>query len=210
MARTIAYYFTALVVIIDPVGTAALFIGLTRGANPEHRRRMAVRGVAIAGIVLLTFAFAGDFILQALGVGLPAFRIGGGSLLFLLAIDMLLAGQPGFRGLTEVENREAGASRDISVFPLAIPLIAGPGALTTMALLMQRTGDVADQVLLIAVLMAVLAIALGVLLAADQVIKLLGATGVHVISRVLGILLAAIAAQLILDGIAGGLRLGGA
>jgi multiple antibiotic resistance protein len=203
MLRTIAYSFVALLVITDPVGTAALFLGLTRGASAAHRRHMACRGVAIAGGVLLAFAFGGDIMLRALGVGLPAFRIAGGCLLFLLAIDMLLARQPGFRDLTESENREAGASPDISVFPLAIPLIAGPGALTTMVLLMNRTGeDVMNQVFLIVVLVVVLIVILLTLLAASELVKVLGATGVNVFSRVLGILLAALAVQLIIDGIA--------
>ena len=209
MTRTLAYYFTALIVILDPVGTAALFAGLTRGTGPAYRQRMAVRGVAIAAVLLLVFAFAGDFILRALGVGLSAFRIAGGALLFLLAIDMLFARQTGFRALTKSEAEEAGDSADISVFPVAIPLIAGPGALTTMVLLMSR----ADQEPLgasgvILVLLAVLAITLALLLLASHVVKLLGTTGVNVITRVLGILLAAIAVQLILDGINAGIRLG--
>lgn len=208
MARTLAYYFTALVVILDPVGTAALFAGLTRGTSPDLKRRMAVRGVAIAGAVLLIFAFAGDLILRALGIGLPAFRIAGGALLFLLAIDMLFARQTSFRALSEPENREADAASDISVFPLAIPLIAGPGALTTMVLLMGR----ADQEplgpgLVIAVLAVVLALSLTLLLVAGRVVSILGTTGVNVVSRVLGILLAALAVQLVLDGINAGVRI---
>lgn len=207
MARTLAYYFTALFVILDPVGTAALFAGLTRGTSPDLKRRMAMRGVAIAGGVLLVFAFAGDMILRALGIGLPAFRIAGGALLFLLAIDMLFARQTSFRALTETENREADASTDISVFPLAIPLIAGPGALTTMVLLMGRAEqEPLGAPLLIAVLIVVLAISLGLLLVSSRVVALLGTTGVNVVSRVLGILLAALAVQLVLDGVNAGLR----
>lgn len=208
MIRTFAYYFTALFVILDPVGTAALFAGLTRGTSAELKRRMAVRGVAIAGALLLIFAFAGDFILRALGIGLPAFRIAGGALLFLLAIDMLFAHQTSFRTLTERENREADVAADISVFPLAIPLIAGPGGLTTMVLLMGRSDqEPYGAFLLIAVLILVLAIALTLLLLAGRVVALLGTTGVNVVSRVLGILLAALAVQLILDGINDGVHL---
>lgn len=208
MARTLAYYFTALFVILDPVGTAALFAGLTRGTGAEQKRRMAIHGVAIAGAVLLLFSFAGDLILRALGIGLPAFRIAGGALLFLLAIDMLFARQTSFRALTDSENREADARPDISVFPLAIPLIAGPGALTTMVLLMGRADrEPFGAALLIAVLIAVLAVSLALLLVASRVVALLGTTGVNVVSRVLGILLAALAVQLVLDGINAGVRL---
>ncbi|MBM3536538.1 MAG: NAAT family transporter [Alphaproteobacteria bacterium] len=208
MLRTLAYYFTALVVIVDPVGTAALFAGLTRGTGAEYRKRMALRGVAIAAGVLLVFAFAGEFILRALSVSLPAFRIAGGALLFLLAIDMLFARQTGFRALTQSEAEEAGESADISVFPVAIPLIAGPGALTTMVLLMSRAEqEVLGAAGVILVLLAVLAITLVLLLLASHVVKVLGRTGVNVITRVLGILLAAIAVQLVLDGVNAGVRL---
>ncbi len=209
MTRTLAYYFTALFVILDPVGTAAMFAAQTRGTSAKYRQRMAVRGVAIAGILLFLFAFAGDLILRALSVGLPAFRIAGGALLFLLAIDMLFARQSGFRALTEGENREAGESHDISVFPLAIPLIAGPGALTTMVLLMGRAEHepLLGPAGVLLVLAVVLSIALALLLLAARVVALLGTTGVNVVSRVLGILLAAIAVQLILDGINAGVQL---
>ena len=208
MIRTLAYYFTALVVILDPVGTAALFAGLTRDTGDAYRRRMAVRGVSIAAALLLIFAFAGDFILRALGVGLSAFRISGGALLFLLAIDMLFARQTGFRALTQSEAKEAGESADISVFPVAIPLIAGPGALTTMVLLMSRAWEEAlGPAGVILVLLTVLALTLVLLLLASQVVKLLGTTGVNVVTRVLGILLAAIAVQLILDGVNAGIHL---
>ena len=211
MVRTLVYYFTALVVILDPVGTAALFAGLTRDTGVQYRKRMALRGVAIAAGVLLTFAFAGDFILRALGVNLSAFRIAGGALLFLLAIDMLFARQTGFRALTQGEAQEAGEKGDISVFPVAIPLIAGPGALTTMVLLMSRAEhEPPGPAGVILVLLVVLLITLALLLLASRVVSLLGTTGVNVITRVLGILLAAIAVQLILDGINTGIRLGGA
>ncbi|HEX6978472.1 MAG TPA: MarC family protein [Alphaproteobacteria bacterium] len=209
--QTLAYGFIALFVIIDPVGTAALFAGLTRGMTDAYRQRMARRAVVVAGLTLLFFAFAGEVLLEALGIGLPAFRIAGGALLFLLAIDMVFPRQVGLRSLTETENREAGdeanAHHDISVFPLAIPLIAGPGALTTMVLLMRAAPGWEHRVGIIAVLAVVLAILFLLLLISARVVKLLGTTGVNVVSRVLGILLAALAAQLVLDGLAEGLKL---
>jgi multiple antibiotic resistance protein len=209
MLQAIAYYFTALLVIVDPVGTAALFLGLTHGSTRKEQQALAVRSIAIAGAVLLVFAFAGEFLLRALGIGLPAFRAAGGCLLFLVAIDMLLGGQPGFRQLTVAESKEADDRDDISVFPLAIPVIAGPGALTTMVVLMGSVaGDPGNEAVLICVLIAVLAITLGLLLCAGRVVGLLGRTGVNVVSRILGILLAALAMQLMLDGIRTGLGLG--
>jgi multiple antibiotic resistance protein len=202
LEQTIGYSFLALFVILDPPGTAALFVGLTRGMTEAQSRRTAIRAVIIAGVILLFFAFAGDQLLKGLGIGLPAFRIAGGALLFLLAIEMVFAHQSGLRGLTETESEEAEASRDISVFPLAIPLIAGPGALTTMVLLMGATGrSWTAKLSVIAVLVAVLALTLLLLLIAGKVMRILGTTGVNVLSRVFGILLAALAAQLVLDGI---------
>ena len=209
MLQITIFHFIALFVILDPVGTAAIFAGLTRGTSEKHRRTMAVRGVAIAGVTLLLFAFAGDFLLRALGIGLPAFRIAGGVLLFLLAIDMLFAHRLGFQNLTEAESKEADRAHDISVFPLAIPLIAGPGGLTTMVLLMGRAGGVLQaELLLIGVLIAVLGLTVMLLLGAARVVSILGETGVNVVTRVLGILLAALAAQYVLDGINEGVRLG--
>jgi len=209
MLRPVFYQFVALSAVLDPIGTAAIFISLTGGAALEHRRRMACHSVIIAAIILVGFMIAGKVILQVLGVGLPAFRIAGGCLLFLVAVDMLRAGHGGLRQLTDTESREAGASADITVFPLAIPLIAGPGAMTTVLLLTERYNDSAlDIVVLIAVLGAALGAMLLSLLAAARLVGYLGTTGVNVVSRVLGILLATIAAQLVLDGITTGLRLG--
>lgn len=207
MLQTVIYTFIALVVIIDPVGVAAIFSGLSGHLDGPRRRRIAIRAVVIAGIVLLIFAVAGDYLLKALGIGLPAFRLAGGALLFLIAIDMLLAGHAGFRSLTRPEDAEARVSDDLSVFPLAIPLIAGPGAMTSMVLLMGRTdGDLARMLIVLAVLAAVLALTLVLLLAATRIVRLLGVTGINVVARVLGIVLAALAAQLVLDGLNQGLR----
>jgi multiple antibiotic resistance protein len=183
----------ALLVTIDPVGTGPVFAALTRDSDDAHRRRMAIKGVLIAAIILFVFAFVGEFLLHALGIGFPAFRIAGGVLLLLLAIDMAFARPSGIRSTTPPEQEEASHKEDISVFPLAIPLIAGPGALTSLLLLMGRAqGDILGQ----AVVMGVLTL---VLLA--KVSKLMGVTGVNVINRVLGILLAALACQFVIDGI---------
>jgi multiple antibiotic resistance protein len=204
----VGYSFVALFVIIDPIGTAALFVGLTRGLTEPASRRVAYRAVLIAGILLLIFAFGGNALLRGLAIGLPAFRIAGGVLLFLVAVDMVFARSSGVRALTAQESQEVDPSHDISVFPLAIPLIAGPGALTTMVLLMGQAGtDALARASVILMLALVLAITLGFLLMATRIVRLLGTTGVNVVSRVLGVLLAAVATQLVLDGLVSGLGL---
>lgn len=206
--QIIGYSFVALFVIIDPIGTAAMFVGLTRGLTEPASRRVALRAVLIAGILLLLFAFGGNALLRGLAIGLPAFRIAGGVLLFLVAVDMVFARRSGGRALTAQESEEVDPSHDISVFPLAIPLIAGPGALTTMVLLMGQAGsEPLARAAVVVVMVLVLAITLAFLLMAPRIVRLLGTTGVNVVSRVLGILLAAVAVQLVLDGLIEGLDL---
>jgi multiple antibiotic resistance protein len=193
---------TVLFVVVDPVGLAALFAGLTHGGTAAYRRRMAWKGTAVAAVILVAFAVLGDALFRYLGVGLPAFRIAGGALLFLLAIDMVFARQSGLRSTTLSEQAEAQHRSDISVFPLGIPLIAGPGALTTVLLVVNNhRGDVVVLGALLAVIAAVMVVTLLSLLLSAQVMRLLGETGANVISRVLGVVLAALAIQFILDGL---------
>lgn len=198
--------FIILFVVVDPIGLAPMFAALTRDDTPRQRRRLALRGVLIAGFILVAFVIAGDALLRSLGVGLPAFQVAGGVLLFLLAVDMLFARHSGLRSTTEREQREAEHRKDISVFPLAIPLIAGPGALTTVLLMVGEQGDnpaVIGATLVVVVL--VLAITLVSLLLSGRLLRLIGETGANVVSRVLGVVLAALAAQYILDGLQAGL-----
>lgn len=200
--------FLLLFVVIDPIGLAPMFVALTPGESAAVRRRMAVRGTALAGIVLVIFAFVGEPLLAALRISLPAFRIAGGLLLFLLAIDMVFARHSGVRGPTPREQVEAEARRDISVFPLAVPLIAGPGAITTVLLATSRGDDSAAALgALLAMLALVLLLALAALLAATRLTRLLGETGSNVVGRVFGIVLAALAVQFVLDGLQTGLGL---
>ena len=202
MAETVIHAFVTFFVIIDPIGIGPMFVSLTVGGDDAYRRRMAVRGTLIATAVLFAFALAGEYLFRVLGITIAAFTIAGGALLFLLAIDMVLARRTGLRSTTLSEDREAGHKDDISVFPLAIPLIAGPGALTSVLLLMARSeGEPLVQAAVLAVLLAVMALTLLLLVFAAYVTKFLGVTGVNVVSRVLGIILAALAVQLILDGI---------
>ena len=195
--------FITLIVVIDPVGVAAGYVAMTAGYSPRERRTTALRGVTLAGVILLFFALVGNAFLGALGIGLPAFRIAGGILLFFLALDMILVRQSGVRA-TPQEHAEAGEREDISVFPLAIPLIAGPGAITSTVLLM---GQAAQRPAFGAGLLAMLAVALALtllaLLMAGGLMRVLGVTGANVVGRVLGIVLAALAVQFVLDGLAG-------
>jgi multiple antibiotic resistance protein len=194
------YNFIALFVIIDPVGTAALFAALTHDESAEHRRRTAIRGVLIATVVLLAFAVIGEFLLRALGI--PAFRIAGGILLFLLATEMVFARHSGIRATTAAEEEETAHRTDISVFPLAIPFLAGPGSLTLIVLLIGRAPSTEAAAVVVVTLIVVMGLSLVVLLASGRVVALLGVTGTNVVSRVLGILTAALAVELVLDGLA--------
>jgi multiple antibiotic resistance protein len=208
MLQLIVDTFISLFVVIDPVGLAPIFIGLTLNSSAEHRRRMAIKGTTIAALILVFFLFVGDELLHALGIGLPAFRIAGGALLFLIAIDMLFVRHSGVRSTTAEEQQEAVHKNDISVFPLAIPLIAGPGALTTVLLMVSTTDramPVSVTVVVVGVLLAVLLLTLLALLLADAIVGFMGETGANVVSRVLGVLLAALAVQYMIDGLRGGL-----
>src|ERR1700736_7040575 len=131
-----ATVFITFLVIIDPVGTVPLFAALTQRQSKELRRRTATRSISVAAITLLVIALVGQIVLGFLGIGLPAFRIAGGLLLLLLSIDMVFARQSGIRSTTAAETEEAEDSTDVAVFPLAVPLIAGPGAMTSIILLM--------------------------------------------------------------------------
>jgi multiple antibiotic resistance protein len=194
------YALVALLVIVDPAGTAMSFIAMTPHLSGADKARQARRACLIAFIVLTAFGLAGEGLLHALGIGLPAMKVAGGILLFLTAADMVMA--RGQLRATPAEQQEASLADDISVFPLAIPLIAGPGAMTTMVLFQSAGhGEAASMVALEAALVAVLAIQLAALLAADRIVRRLGSTGTNVVGRVLGVLLAALAAQIALDGI---------
>ncbi len=203
MLDAFLYALIALLVIFDPPGTAAIFLAITPRDSQAERREQAVKAVAISFAVLAGFAVGGEWLLRAMGVTLPAFQVAGGILLFLLATDMVMVRDSGLRRTTERETAEATAqAADITVFPLAIPLIAGPGAMTTMVLLRGRAGD--DPLALAAVgaaLAVALLVTLASLLAAERLMRLLGETGTNVIGRVLGVVVAALAAQITLDGL---------
>ena len=202
MLELIFNSFITLLVVIDPLGLAPLFVGMTQGRSEAYKREAAIRGTVLAAAILFFFAFVGQELLAALGIGVPAFRIAGGALLFLLSLDMVFARPSGMRRVTAPEQEEAneGKEEDISVFPLAIPLIAGPGSLATV-LLYTGKGDVLTIAAVLCVLSVVLLLVLASLLLASRIMRVLGETGANVFSRVLGVLLAALAVQFVLDGI---------
>ncbi len=193
--------FVTFLVIVDPIGLAPIFIGLAGMMPRREQRRIAIRGVVIATGILLGFAFLGGPILNGLGVSLAALRIAGGLLLFLLAVDMLFARRTGLSSTTKSESEEAAHREDISVFPLAIPHIAGPGAITAILLMVSEAeGDLIELSIGLAVFLLVMAMTAAALLLAGQLTKILGEIGANVISRVLGVLLAALAVQFVITG----------
>ena len=193
--------FVTLLVVVDPLGLAPIFAALTRGFSAKRKRESAIRGVALGTGILFIFALVGDVLLGALGIGLPAFRIAGGMLLFLLSLDMIFTRPTGMRSRNVGEqDDEPDEEEDISVFPLAIPLIGGPGAITTV-LLFTGGANPAQVGVFMAVLAFVLLLTLVSLLVAPRIMALFGDTGANVLSRVLGVLLAALAVQFVLDGV---------
>jgi len=187
---------------IGPPDAAIIFAALTAKNTPRERLGIAVKAVLVAALILLFFAFLGKPLLTYLGISLAAMRTAGGILLLLIAIDMVFARKSGATSTTSDETREAVTSDDISVFPVATPLIAGPGAIGVAILLVaQAQGDAERIGAVVIALLAVLGVTFLLMLVATQVQRVLGVTGVHVIMRVMGILLAALAVQFIFDGI---------
>jgi multiple antibiotic resistance protein len=196
-------FFVVFFVVVDPVSLIPLFTGLTAGASPGFKRRMALQAVAISAVILLLFAVGGAAFLQLMGISLEAFRIFGGLLLFLLALEMVFARESGARTSSD-EAAESRRRADISVFPLAFPFIAGPAALTTLLLWFGRIQLPAQLSLfagLTAAVALVLAIVLALLWVAEPVMRVIGVTGANVASRLLGVILGALAVQFVLDGL---------
>ena len=198
--------FVTLFVIIDPIGLAPLFVAMTTGMPARVRRAVAVRATVIAALLLTVFTLLGEAVLAFVGISMTAFQIAGGILLFLTALDMLIERR------TKRREDQAGGEHpepaedhpDISVFPLATPLIAGPGAIATMILLAgQVEGSVIGTLTVLAVMAVVIALALIMFLSAGMIERALGTTGVNVVTRLLGMLLAALSVQFVLDGLAG-------
>jgi multiple antibiotic resistance protein len=196
-------FFVVFFVVVDPISLIPLFAGLTQGASAGYKKIMATKATLIALVISILFALVGAKFLEIMGISLDSFRIAGGSLLFLIALDMVFARASGTRTTTP-ELEEAKMRDDISVFPLAFPFIAGPGALATILL---TAGEVDAKPLLIAGFLGVVALVLIVcwvlMLATSRLMKVLGVTGANVTSRLSGVILAALAVQFIIDGLRG-------
>ena len=192
--------FVTFLVVIDPPGCAPIFASVTKGADARHRRVMAFRSVAIATGILLFFALLGEDLLRHLGISLSAFRIAGGILLFLIAIDMVFEKRTERRE-NRAEEVSAREPEDISVFPMAIPMIAGPGSIASTMLLMARSDGLDESLIVLGALGATLILTLICLLLAGPLMRLLGHRMEAMITRLLGVILAALAVQFVIDGI---------
>lgn len=193
--------FITMFVVIDPPGCAPIYAGLTKGATQAQRRNMAIRAVVIAGAILLVFGLFGEALLGALHIELDSFRIAGGLMLFLIALDMVFE--------KRTQRREERAERvaatpkveDVSVFPMAMPMLAGPGAIASIMLLMSKAQGPEGTAMVLAALLVVLLMTMAALIAAGPLMKLFGDRVEAVITRLLGVLLAALAAQYVIDGL---------
>jgi multiple antibiotic resistance protein len=207
MLETALTAFTTFFAVIGPIDTAVLLASLTPNMTRAERRAISLKAVLIATIIILLFALVGEPVLRQLGVSLAALQVAGGIILFLIALDMILSRRPGPTSLTFKESEEAEdrAERqaEIAVFPLATPLLAGPGAMTgAIVLAAQTKGDVTLLAAVIAAILAVMLVTLILLLLAQEVHQLIGVTARKVIVRVFGVLLAALAVQSIFNGLA--------
>lgn len=211
MTELLALFTTAFVtffVAIDPPGVAPIFAALTDGSSKAHRRAMAIKSVVIATGVLLGFALIGKWLLDAMHISLDAFRAAGGVLLFLMALEMIFEKRTERREeraekLSEEDESIAGTNEDISVFPMAIPMLAGPGSIATMMLYMSETTDVLQKAVVLAGAGVNLLLCLIVFLLIGPVMRLIGDSMAAMITRILGVILAALATQFIFDGVRG-------
>ncbi len=207
MTETAISAFTTLIVILDPIGLVPIFLSLTTGMSKAERRQTAAWAVGLAAFIMIGFALGGRVLLEQLGISLPAFRIAGGLMLFYTAFEMVFGGQHARRQSVAEDVTPALRTRSVAAFPLAIPLLAGPGAITAIILLSGTGGHVTPGLLpLIAVILLACAVVFSVFLIAEPVDKLLGETGKVVLTRLLGVLLAALAVQFIVDGVVEVLR----
>ncbi|UYV17383.1 MarC family protein [Porphyrobacter sp. ULC335] len=195
--------FVTLFVVIDPPGCAPIYAGLTKGATREQARSMALRATAIASVILLIFALFGQELLGALHIELDSFRIAGGLMLFFIAFDMVFEKRTQRREERAEKIAQTPEIEDVSVFPMAMPMLAGPGAIAAIMLLMNEADGLPESLEVLAALAAVLAITAAALVAAGPLIRLLGDKVEAVITRLLGVLLAALAAQYVIDGLKG-------
>src|SRR6202051_792068 len=203
MVEQLIKFFVVFFVVVEPISLIPLFAGLTEGASARYKKRMAGKAAAIALTICVLFALVGAKFLDVMGISLSSFRIAGGTLLFLISLEMVFARTSGTKSTTP-EKEEAKTRDDISVFPLAFPFIAGPGALATILL---TAGEIGGKPVLfvgfLGLVVVVLVICWCLMLAAPRLMNVLGVTGANVMSRLSGVVLAALAVQFIIDGIRG-------
>jgi multiple antibiotic resistance protein len=201
--RFAATAFATAFTIIDPIGMIPLTLGSTAHVAPGKRLRIIDTAVLVAAGIMLFMALVGPVLLRSLGITLPAFRISGGILLFMIAIDMLFA-RPTRAKRTDEEERAAAEAVNPAVFPLAVPMLAGPGTITTVLLLLNLSkGNWAEHVILFAAYAVALGIAWLCMRGATLLLRAIGSTGIHVVTRLLGVILAALAVQFVVDGLLG-------
>jgi multiple antibiotic resistance protein len=193
--------FVTFFVVIDPPGCAPIFSSLTAGTDAAHRRAMAIRSVLVASGILLVFAVFGEDLLGALGISLDAFRVAGGIMLFLIALDMVFEKRTERRENRAQDVKAHPEHEDISIFPMAIPMIAGPGSIASVMLLMAKSNGMTESLIVLGALSAMLVLTLIALLLAGPLMKLLGYRVEAMITRILGVVLAALAAQFVIDGV---------
>jgi multiple antibiotic resistance protein len=205
----IELYISSLItffLVIDPPGCAPIYAGLSSGASPIQRRAMALRAVGVAASILLVFALFGEALLKGLGISLASFRIAGGIMLFLIALEMVFEKRTQRREDRAAKVADTPEAEDVSIFPMAMPMIAGPGSIASVMLLMSRNDGFARSAVVLAALGTILLLTLAALLAAGPIMRVLGARIEAVITRLLGVLLAALAVQFVMDGLQVSLR----
>ena len=207
MSQLFLSAFITLFVVIDPPGCAPIYAGLTKGATQAQRRNMAIRATFIAGVILLIFALFGEQLLGALHIDLDSFRIAGGLMLFWIAFEMVFEKRTQRREERAEKVAATPEVEDVSIFPMAIPMLAGPGAIAAIMLLMNEARDLTATFTVLGALAAVLIITMLALIAAGPIMRLFGDKVEAAITRVLGVLLAALAAQYVIDGLRGSFNL---
>jgi multiple antibiotic resistance protein len=203
MVEQLVKFFLVFFVVVEPVSLIPLFNGLTDGASPAFKHKMALRAVTIAGLIILLFAFGGADFLSLMGINLASFRIFGGLLLFLIALEMVYARESGTR-TSSTERAENQRRADVSVFPLAFPFIAGPGALATILLCFAPVRLHTQPMMFMGLAVAaalVLAVALALMWVAEPLQRVIGVTGANVMTRLSGVILGALAVQFVIDGL---------
>jgi multiple antibiotic resistance protein len=201
MSELILSTLTTLLVTIGPIEVATIFLVVTPAASPDSRRKIALIATIIGAVVLLVFALGGNALLGLMGVGLPAFRAAGGILLLKMSADLLFTHHSQLSSLTKAEEDEAIGHSSIAVFPLAIPMIAGPGSMTAAVLLMGRAQTLSQQAFVLGSIVLISGLTFAAMLGANRLVKVLGLTGANVVARIAGILLAALAMQFVFDGL---------